>query len=104
MKRHAKRHGARNEDDFQGHEDPEWQDARVKDLVQLHAQGTIASDSVEFSTERDTFNAVSRPAGALLSPWEIVHARAWAPRLIICLNQSNVDIVLHGLGKSNIGP
>lgn len=68
MKRRAKRHGAGNEDDLQDHEGPEWRDARVRDLVCLHAQSAVAGDSVEFSTERDTLNAVSRRAVASLLP------------------------------------
>jgi hypothetical protein len=81
MKSHAKRHGARNED--QGHEDPEWRDARVRDLVRLHSQSAIAGDSVEFSTERDTLNAVSRRAAALLSPWEIGLTRSLGTSIVL---------------------
>lgn len=57
--RHVKRHGASTEDGIEhDHEDPDWRDARIRDLMRLHAQSTIAGDLVEFSTERQTLNAV----------------------------------------------
>lgn len=88
MKRHAKRQGAGNEGDFQDHDDPEWRHTRVRDLVRLHAQSAVAGDSVEFSTERGTLNAVSWRAVGLLPPWEIVPApKPWYRDRPFRLNQ-----------------